>query len=115
MTGNLQAPGAAGGPARPGDLSREPPVPGGPASRAAGHPAAGVTPTPSALARAIADSGTHGAQIRDLPARGAAAGEATPPRAPFDVRWARDVLRPVHNATATGILPPARPYPPGTA
>ena len=42
-------------------------------------------------------------------------GEAMRALTTFDVRRACDVLRPVYDATATGILLPARPYASGTA
>ncbi len=115
MTANLQALSEAGGPIWLDDLSPERPVSGSLAKQAADDHVVGVTTNPSIFARAIADSDTHGTQIRDLPARGVDAGEAMRALTTFDVRWACDVLRPVHDATATGILLPARPYASGTA
>ena len=115
MTGNLEALGQAAGPIWLDDLSPEPPVSGSLAALAADDHVVGVTTNPSIFARAIADSDTHDAQIRDLPTRGADAGESMRALTTFDVRWACDVLRPVYHATATGILLPARPYASGTA
>jgi transaldolase len=114
MTGNLQALSEARGPVWLDDLSRERPVSDGPARLAADDHLVGVTTNPSIFARAIADSDTHGAQIRDLSARGVDVGAAMRALTTFDVRWACDVLRPVYDVTATGILLPARPYASGT-
>ena len=106
-TGNLQALSEEGGPIWLDDLSREPPVSGSLARLAADDHVIGVTTNPSIFAPAIADSDTHGAQIRDLPTRDVDVSEATRALTTFDVRWACDVLRPVYDATATGILVPA--------
>ena len=115
MTGNLPALSKAGGPVWLDDLSREPPVSASLAKLAADDHVVGVTTNPSTFAPATADNDTHGAQIPDLPTRGADVSEAMRALTTFDVRWACDVLRPVYHATATGILLPARPYAPGTA
>lgn len=115
MTANLQALSEAGGPIWLDDLSPERPVSGSLAKQAADDHVVGVTTNPSIFARAIADSDTYRAQGRDLSARGVDVGEAMRALTTFDVRWACDVLRPVHDATATGILLPARPYASGTA
>ena len=115
MTDNLQALSEAGVSMWLDDLSRERLASGSPARLPADDHVVGVTTNPSIFARAIADSDTHGAQIRDLPTRGADVSEAMRALTKFDVRWACDVLRPVYHATATGILLPARPYASGTA
>jgi len=115
MTGNLQSRSEASGPIWLEDLSREPPVSGSVARLAADDHVVGVTTNPSTFAPAIADRDTHRAQIRDLPPRSADVSEAMRALTTFDVRWACDVLRPVYDATATGILLPARPYASGTA
>jgi len=121
MTANLQALSEAGGPIWLDDLSPERPVSGSLAKQAADDHVVGVTTNPSIFARAIADSDTYRAQGRDLSARGVDVDvdvdvdEAMRALTTFDVRWACDVLRPVHDATATGILLPARPYASGTA
>ena len=91
------------------DLTRARLVSGSPARLAADDHVVGVTTNPGNFARAIADSYAYGAQGRDLPARGVDVGEAMRALTTFDVRWDCDVLRPVHDATTTGILVPARP------
>jgi transaldolase len=113
MTDNLQALSEAGVSIWLDDLTRDRLVSGSPARLAADDHVVGVTTNPSTFARAIADSDTYGAQGRDLPVRDV--GEAMRALTTFDVRWACDVLRPVYDATATGILLPARPYASGTA
>ncbi len=119
MTANLQALNEAGVSIWLDDLTRERLVSGSPARLAADDHVVGVTTNPSIFARAIADSDTYRAQGRDLSARGVDVDvdvdEAMRALTTFDVRWACDVLRPVHDATATGILLPARPYASGTA
>ena len=115
MTDNLQALSEAGVSIWLDDLTRERLVSGSPARLAADDHVVGVTTNPSFFARAIADGDTYGAQGRDLSARGVDVGEAMCALTTFDVRWACDVLRPMHDATATGILRPARPYASGTA
>jgi transaldolase len=115
MTDNLQALSAAGVSIWLDDLTRERLVSGSPARLAADDHVVGV-PNPSITAPAIADSDTYCALIRDLSARGGVdVGEAMRVVTTFDVRWACDVLRPVYDATATGVLLPARPYASGTA
>jgi len=113
MTDNLQALSEAGVSIWLDDLSRERLVSGSPARLVADDHVVGVTTNPSIFARAVADSDTYGAQGRDLPARDV--GEAVRALTTFDVRWACDVRRLVYDATATGILLPARPYASGTA
>jgi len=71
MTGNLPALSKAGGPVWLDDLSREPPVSASLAKLAADDHVVGVTTNPSTFAPATADNDTHGAQIPDLPTRGA--------------------------------------------
>lgn len=115
MTDNLQALSEAGVSIWLDDLTRERLVSGSPAKLAADDHVVGVTTNPSIFARTIADSDTYGTQGRDLPARGVDVGEAMRALTTFDVRWACDVLRPMYDATATGILLPARPYAWGTA
>jgi transaldolase len=59
----------------------------------------GVTTNPSIFAKAIGQRELYQPQLRDLAARGVGAGEALRALTTFDVRWACDVLRPVHEAT----------------
>jgi transaldolase len=115
MTDNLQALSEAGVSIWLDDLTRERLVSGRPARLAADDHVVGVTTNLGIFAPAIADSDTYRAQGRDLPGRGVDVGEAMRALTTFDVRWACDVLRPVYDATVTGILLPARPYEWGTA
>ncbi len=59
----------------------------------------GVTTNPTIFAKAIAGRDAYAQQISDMSARGAVVGEALRAMTAFDVRWACDVLRPVHDAT----------------
>ena len=81
------------------DLSRQRLVTGALADLVAHDHVVGVTTNPAIFAKAIAASDAYAQQIRDLWARGAIVGEALRAMTAFDVRWACDVLRPVHDAT----------------
>ncbi|MBT8228423.1 MAG: transaldolase [Dactylosporangium sp.] len=66
------------------------------------HAVVGVTTNPTIFASALADPGPYTDQIRDLAARGVSVDEATRMLTTYDVRWACDVLRPVHE-TSHGV------------
>jgi transaldolase len=59
----------------------------------------GVTTNPTIIAKAITDSDAYDPQIYELGLRGVGVDEALRAVTAYDVRWARDVLRPVHDAT----------------
>jgi transaldolase len=59
----------------------------------------GVTSNPTIFQNAIGSSDHYDRQIRDLAVRGVGAEEALRMLTTFDVRWACDVLRPVHDAS----------------
>ena len=81
------------------DLSRQRLTTGSLAGLIARHHVTGVTTNPAIFAKAITGGQAYTEQVRDLRARGAAAGEALRAMTAFDVRWACDVLRPVYDAT----------------
>jgi transaldolase len=60
----------------------------------------GVTSNPTIFAHAVDDGHAYDAQLADLKARGALVEEASRAITTYDIRWASDVLRPVHDATA---------------
>jgi transaldolase len=82
------------------DLSRARLTSGSLASLVEHQHVTGVTTNPSIFAKAISQRELYQPQLRDLAARGVAAGEALRALTTFDVRWACDVLRPVYEATA---------------
>ena len=59
----------------------------------------GVTTNPTIFQKALADGQHYAEQVADLARRGVDLGEAVRGLTAFDVRWAADVLRPVHDAT----------------
>jgi transaldolase len=59
----------------------------------------GVTTNPSIFAKAISGGDAYDAQLRDLAARGVGVDEALRALTTFDVRWACEVLRPIHDMT----------------
>ncbi|MGN9909635.1 transaldolase [Phytohabitans sp. LJ34] len=81
------------------DLSRERLTSGSLAGLVASHHVVGVTTNPTIFAKAIGDGAAYEPQLRDLAARGAGVEEALRELTTLDVRWACDVLRPVHEAT----------------
>ena len=81
------------------DLSRQRLTTGSLAGLVARHHVTGVTTNPAIFAKVITGGDAYTEQVRDLRARGAAAGEALRAMTAFDVRWACDVLRPVYEAT----------------
>src|SRR5690242_10310026 len=81
------------------DLSRDRLTSGDLADLVAQNHVSGVTTNPSIFAKAIGGGDTYSSQLRDLAARGVRADEALRALTTFDVRWACDVLRPVHDAS----------------
>jgi transaldolase len=59
----------------------------------------GITTNPTIFDKSISGSDAYDGQLRDLACRGVASGEALRALTAYDVRWACDVLRPVHDAT----------------
>ena len=59
----------------------------------------GVTSNPTIFDHALSHGTAYQEQIADLALRGVSVGEASRAITAFDVRWACDVLRPVHEAT----------------
>jgi transaldolase len=59
----------------------------------------GVTTNPTIFQKALSDSDLYDEQVRDLAVRGLQVEEAVRMVTTYDVRWACDVLRPVHDAT----------------
>jgi transaldolase len=56
----------------------------------------GVTTNPSIFQKALSEGDAYDDQVRDLALRGTDVGEAVRAITTYDVRWACDVLRPVH-------------------
>jgi len=81
------------------DLSRQRLVTGSLADLVSQDHVTGVTTNPTIFAKAITGRDDYADQIRELRARGSAAGEALRAMTAFDVRWACDVLRPVYDTT----------------
>lgn len=59
----------------------------------------GVTTNPSIFQKALSEGDAYDDQVRDLALRGTDVGEAVRAVTTYDVRWACDVLRPVHDRT----------------
>ncbi len=59
----------------------------------------GVTTNPSIFQKALSDGAAYDDQVRDLALRGTDVGEAVRMLTTYDVRWACDVLREVHDRT----------------
>jgi transaldolase len=81
------------------DLSRDRLTSGSLADLVAHSHVSGVTTNPSIFAKAIGSGDAYNAQLRDLAVRGVRADEALRALTTFDVRWACDVLRPVHDSS----------------
>lgn len=81
------------------DLSRDRLTSGSLADLVAHDHVVGVTTNPTIFARAITNGHSYDAQVRGLAARGVEVDEALRALTTRDVRWACDVLRPVHDAT----------------
>ena len=81
------------------DLSRERLVSGSLADLMRGEHVVGVTTNPMIFSKAISTGSAYDGQVDELAARGVEVGEALRALTTFDVRWACDVLREVHDAT----------------
>ena len=60
----------------------------------------GVTTNPSIFQKALSEGAAYDEQVRDLALRGTDVGEAVRMLTAYDVRWACDVLKDVHERTA---------------
>jgi transaldolase len=65
-----------------------------------GYHVVGVTSNPTIFAHAVDHGDAYDGQLADLKTRGVSAEEASRAITTYDIRWACDVLRPVHEATA---------------
>lgn len=81
------------------DLSRERLAGGGLADLVRDQQVVGITSNPTIFAKAIRSGARYDAQVGDLARRGVRVEEAIRLLTAFDVRWACDVLRPVHEAS----------------
>lgn len=81
------------------DMSRARLVSGGLAALVRDRHVVGVTTNPTIFQKAVSGSDLYDAQIHDLAIRGVSVDEALRAITAYDVRWAADVLRPVHEAT----------------
>jgi transaldolase len=60
----------------------------------------GVTTNPTIFAKALSDADEYNGQLRDLAVREVTVEEAVRMLTTYDVRWACDVMRPAHDASA---------------
>ncbi len=81
------------------DLSRERLRSGNLAELVRDKQVVGVTTNPSIFQKALSDGAAYDDQVRDLAMRGVDVGEAVRALTTYDVRWACDVLREVHDRT----------------
>ncbi len=81
------------------DLSRERLASGGLARLLEQQHVVGVTTNPTIFQKALEQGAAYEDQVRDLARRGVEVEEAVRALTTYDVRWACDVLRPVHDAT----------------
>jgi transaldolase len=81
------------------DLSRERLRSGNLAELVRDRHVVGVTTNPSIFQKALSDGAAYDEQVRDLALRGTDVGESVRALTAYDVRWACDVLAPVHEAT----------------
>lgn len=81
------------------DLSRERLRSGNLAELVRDHSVVGVTTNPSIFQKALSDGAAYDEQVRDLALRGCDIGEAVRALTSYDVRWACDVLLPVHEGS----------------
>jgi transaldolase len=81
------------------DLSRDRLNSGSLADLVTRHHVSGVTTNPTIFAKAIRSGDAYNTQLRDLAARGVGVDEALRALTTFDVRWACDILRPIHDST----------------
>jgi transaldolase len=81
------------------DLSRERLRSGNLADLVRDSSVVGVTTNPSIFQKALSEGDAYDEQVRELALRGTDVGEAVRTITTYDVRWACDVLREVHDAT----------------
>jgi transaldolase len=81
------------------DLSRERLRSGNLADLVRDREVVGVTTNPSIFQKALSEGDAYDDQVRDLALRGTDVGEAVRAITTYDVRWACDVLQPVHERT----------------
>jgi len=81
------------------DLSRERLVSGNLAGLVADQHVVGVTTNPTIFQKAMAEGDAYDEQLDELALRGVSVDEAVRMLTAYDVRWACDVLQPVHAAT----------------
>jgi transaldolase len=81
------------------DLSRERLRTGNLADLMKNKHVVGVTSNPTIFAKALSKGDAYDDQIRDLAVRGVRVEEASRALTTYDIRWACDVLRPVHDRT----------------
>jgi transaldolase len=81
------------------DLSRERLRSGNLAGLVKDRHVVGVTTNPSIFQKALSDGAAYDEQVRELALRGTDVGEAVRALTTYDVRWACDVLKPVHELT----------------
>jgi len=81
------------------DLSRERLRSGNLVELVRDHSVVGVTTNPSIFQKALSDGAAYDEQVRDLALRGCDVGEAVRALTSYDVRWACDVLLPVHQGS----------------
>src|SRR5215469_16069583 len=81
------------------DISRDRLTTGNLANLVRDRHVVGVTSNPTIFAHALSHGTAYHDQIADLALRDVSVGEASRAITAYDVRWACDVLRPVHDAT----------------
>src|SRR5215470_8533448 len=81
------------------DISRERLVTGNLAALMRDRHVVGVTSNPTIFDHALSHGDYYNEQLGELALRGVSVGEASRAITAYDVRWACDVLRPVHDAT----------------
>jgi transaldolase len=81
------------------DISRERLRSGGLAALARDLHVVGVTSNPTIFAKALSQGSAYDEQIRELAVRRVGVEEASRAITTYDIRWACDVLRPVHDRT----------------
>ena len=81
------------------DISRERLTSGNLAALVRDRHVVGVTSNPTIFDHALSHGSAYNEQLGELALRGVSVGEASRDITAYDVRWACDVLRPVHDAT----------------
>jgi len=81
------------------DISRERLTSGNLAALVRDRHVVGVTSNPTIFDHALSHGSAYKEQLGELALRGVSVGEASRDITAYDVRWACDVLRPVHDAT----------------